>query len=126
MTSPAEPSPTKKPNSGLWGRAVIVGLLLMCGACSVFGGSDKSTDEPTDGAAFVACKDFVKDRLKAPSTADFGSIIDTDIAHTGPVWTVSGPVDAENSFGAKLRLDYTCMIRANGDTWTLESITGLG
>lgn len=68
------------------------------------------------------CKEFVKDRLKAPSTADFA------VSHTGvgPQYHVSGTVDAENSFGAKIRSDFTCVVRDEGDSWRLVSLTGLG
>ena len=79
--------------------------------------------QATDGYdAQVACKDFVRDRLKAPSTADF-----TSVSHTGsaPTWTVTGTVDADNSFGAKLRMTFTCVVRDDGDTWRLQSMTGL-
>ena len=42
-------------------------------------------------------------------------------------WRVSSYVDAENSFGASLRMDWTCEISYDeGDgEWALESLTGL-
>jgi hypothetical protein len=45
---------------------------------------------------------------------------------TGRNYTVRGYVDAENSFGASIRSQYTCEIHGNGNgNWTLVSLTGL-
>jgi len=38
---------------------------------------------------------------------------------------VTGNVDAENSFGAKLRMRFTCVVEDVGDQWRLRSLTGL-
>jgi hypothetical protein len=67
------------------------------------------------------CQDFVMDRLKAPSTAEF----DTDVSGVGPEYTVTGTVDSENSFGAMLRSQFTCTVRGDGTTWHLVSLSGL-
>ncbi|MGY1778762.1 hypothetical protein [Geodermatophilus sp. SYSU D01036] len=89
-------------------------------------GSSSETDDRSDGMAKVMCEDFIEERLKAPSTADFSGIFDTTITGSGDDYTVRGYVDAENSFGAMLRSNYTCQIHDNGDdTWSLVSLTGL-
>lgn len=64
---------------------------------------------PVDGsdACYMAQK-FITDQLKAPSTADFQSCREATIS-TGSAansWTVITWVDAQNSFGAKLRERY--------------------
>lgn len=81
----------------------------------------QTSSEPTGTDAALICKQIVEDRLKAPSTADF-----SDIRYAGesPRWTVTGTVDAENSFGAKLRMNWTCVVRLDGG-WKLELLTGL-
>jgi hypothetical protein len=38
---------------------------------------------------------------------------------------VTGAVDAQNSFGAMIRSNFTCSVRLDGDTWYLTSLTGL-
>lgn len=48
----------------------------------------------------VAAEDAVKKQLKAPSTADFTDVV---VAKQKGVVTVFGKVDAQNSFGAKIR-----------------------
>lgn len=72
------------------------------------------------------CKRFVRERLKAPSTATWRNPLGDQVTYTGstggPV-TVSASVDSENSFGAKLRSTYVCTVRPVGDsTWRLESL----
>lgn len=78
--------------------------------------------------AFDICKDFVKRRLKAPSTAKFrnpyqddGEVVITG-SDNGP-FTVRSSVDSENAFGAKLRSNFTCVVTLNGDTWKLDNIS---
>ena len=60
------------------------------------------------------CQEWVKDKLKAPSTAKFSETSSTG----GPQsWSMTGAVDSENSFGAMVRAAWTCNIRLDGDTW---------
>jgi hypothetical protein len=74
--------------------------------------------------AYAVCKGFVKERLKAPSEAKFPTI--NDVRHSqsaGGVWTLEGFVDAPNSFGVMLRLDYTCRVSyVGGGEWKLEGV----
>lgn len=94
--------------------------------------------------AQVMCKDFVRDNLKSPSSADFGGLFDdrdkamfleadkagqfgvdtAKLRNTG-VWVVVGQVDAENSFGATIRSDYTCVMDYDkaGKNWYLLDIS---
>jgi hypothetical protein len=74
--------------------------------------------------AYVMCQEFVKDQLKAPATADFPYMTNSDVSvvSTGEGrYSVAGYVDAENSFGATLRTRYRCSVYwAGGDTWRLS------
>lgn len=93
--------------------------------------------------AIVMCREFVRDNLLSPSSADFGGVfdnretaifIDTETAETldidtsgiqGPgVWVVTGQVDAENAFGTVIRNDYICVMeyRSNTESWYLLDI----
>lgn len=87
------------------------------------GGSDKEYE------AFEICKDFVKDRLKAPSTAKFRNYFEDDGEVTvsgsgsGP-YTVISSVDSENSFGAALRSNFVCVVNnTGGANWRLADIS---
>jgi len=86
--------------------SLIVGVLLVGGLLSMCGGGSGSGGADADGAT-QACHGWVTDELKAPSTADFTG---DDVSGNGP-WTISGSVDAENSFGAKIRSSWTCEVR---------------
>ena len=67
---------------------------------------------------------LVEKQLKAPSTAKhpWGSS-NYQIAELGDDrYSISSYVDAQNSFGAMIRTEYTVVIRQSGDRWLLESI----
>jgi hypothetical protein len=83
-----------------------------------------------EGEAFVMSQSFVKDRLKAPSTADFPWAANSDgvrIVKTKDnpcTYVVTSYVDARNSFGAKLRTRYVATLHNvnNTDQWHLDDI----
>lgn len=90
-------------------------LILIVLAAIVFMAfaSCKPSSRPVDNgrAAQSACEEWVKDQLKAPSTAVVGGV---ERSGSGP-WTVIGWVDAQNSFGAMIRTRWTCSVRLEGD-----------
>ncbi|KQY41865.1 hypothetical protein [Cellulomonas sp. Root137] len=95
--------------------AVVIALAV---SCSVAGGGDNDR-APSKYEAEVQCQDWVRDKLKAPSTAEFSETRSTG----GPAsWTISGAVDAENGFGAMLRSSWTCNIELDGDMWRGSAI----
>ncbi len=83
----------------------------------------KDTGNSVDESdAWYAAKETVKDNLKAPSTAKFCSMSSATITHVGKTWTIKGYVDAENSFGAKIRNNFTVVITFTSDTkYTIDS-----
>lgn len=117
--SSAAPTKTQPPMTGKqkWGAFfVVAGLLWIVGkAC---GATDYSSPGNTSAGGYNAesvCEGSVKQQLKAPSTASFSG----EEATGGPTdYTVTGNVDAENSFGAKLRSTWTCSASHDGDNWT--------
>lgn len=122
MTAKSQPSN----GSALAGCVVILFIIgIVIYSCSTDSGSDSST-EPDDGGggsmAEVMCENFVTDRLKAPSTADFpGADAVDDLGDDE--YQVTASVDSENGFGAMIRTDYVCTIRyAGGDEWQLVSL----
>jgi hypothetical protein len=74
--------------------------------------------------AFVMSHEFVRNSLKAPSTADFQEFDPSLVTDLGEGrFRVSSYVCAQNSFGAKLRTRYTCTLKhLDGDNWILESL----
>lgn len=95
--------PSDKPQVGGCLKSFF-GLIVFCVVATVLfsscGGSDSSSDEPSDFEAQAQCERWVENYLKAPSTVEFSG----QSVSGGPVsWTVTGVVDAENSFGGMVR-----------------------
>ena len=79
-------------------------------------------------ACYMA-QDHIKSALKAPSTADFPNCYSsTEAAHTNRAgmpggYIVTTYVDAQNSFGAKLRGYYMCAVNTkDGDHFTVSCL----
>lgn len=70
-----------------------------------------------------ACKESVLARLKAPATSDFPEPIDIRRnKKDASAFFVMGAVDAQNGFGAKLRQNYLCELKAGAD-WNTNTVT---
>jgi hypothetical protein len=92
----------KKPGCGmgcLVVAVVIVAISVIIGISSANHGSSSSSSD-NKYEAIAQCEARIGNLLKAPSTADYNS--DASGSGAGP-WKVTGKVDAENSFGAKVR-----------------------
>lgn len=71
--------------------------------------------------AVVVAEKAVKNKLKSPSTAEFCSHKEYSITCSRNTWTVSGYVDAQNSFGATLRNNFTVKFTfENGERYTID------
>ncbi|QYM63489.1 hypothetical protein [Microbacterium sp. Se5.02b] len=109
-------SGAKKPHPIAWVvMSVCLVLLAVVIGISIASGDDDDYDVNNSSVAIRHCEDAIKERLKAPATAEFVS------AATGSgTWTVSGTVDAENSFGAKLRSTYQCSVVIDSEKETVK------
>lgn len=118
MAQPDRPQKKKAPAWFIIASIVIFGVLVAICSGMINSAANKPED-PSIGAT-VACEQFVKDRLKAPSTADFS---DENAQASGSRYIVSGKVDAENSFGAKLRNTFLCTVEQQPDKqWHLVDV----
>jgi hypothetical protein len=99
----------------LWGLAIAMSF----GGCLCEPGQ---VDLRT--SACITCRGFIRERLKAPSSAEFQPCYSAVIKQgTDGVWGVGFWVDAENSFGAKLRTAYACILEDTGDgNWRLQEL----
>ncbi|QDG49287.1 hypothetical protein FIV42_00620 [Persicimonas caeni] len=91
----------------VWLGVLGVCFLVLFGA--VLASSDCSFEaRPSAGDAQELCEERIKARLKAPSTAEFGTdpVIETE--EDGTNVTIESWVDAQNPMGAMLRSDWTC------------------
>lgn len=111
------------------GLILVVGVAVLGSGGSGGGGADGPQPELDRIAAELACEDFVADRLKAPSTAEFTeALVSTPLdSLDSSVFIVDGQVDGQNSFGAMIRNRYTCTVQLSPDrsTWTLVSLDGI-
>lgn len=69
--------------------------------------------------AITQCEGFADQRLKAPATAEYNLAA----TENGAGWNVTGTVDSENGFGAKVRSDVVCQLHFDGDTAYLDQIS---
>ena len=108
---------------------LVLALLIPMALLASAGKNDPDTDDLEYGA-FDVCTQFVKDRLRAPATAEFPNQFEDDgevrITHTGETYTVVSQVDSENGFGALLTTPFTCVVRhTSGDNWRLVDLNML-
>lgn len=95
----------------------LVAVVLFAGFAIFGGGGDDS------GQVKVACRDWVKDRLKSPGSADFSG---EAVSQDGKTYVVTGAVDSDNSFGAAIRNHYRCEATHDDGRSVLVSLDGLG
>lgn len=113
-------------NKRYWILVAVLALIVAAPACGggEGGDSDIESSAPDEIDAYVVCQMFIKDRLKAPSTADFPAATYADITQSGNLWTVDAWVDAENAFGARIRADFHCQVSYSNvkEEWTLVEL----
>ncbi len=113
----AQPAPqgsgTGVAAKGCLGCFGVFAVLAILG--SLLPGSDGASDPDDRGTmAVIQCQNYVKVRLRAPSTADF-PFLDHSVSRMGnEAYVVRSYVDAQNGFGAMIRSTYACKIRYRG------------
>lgn len=117
--------------TGEWIAAGILGLVLLVGYAACRGPEEKPqsdrVEEPSDSSntlgAWTYMKEFVRQRLKSPSTAEFPFGGHRDVTALGNRrYLVDSYVDSQNSFGATLRTKFRGVIRETPGGWELESL----
>lgn len=95
---------------------VILAVVVVAGIASFSMKSRNSTgaDHDQSSMAHIQCNEFVKERLKVPSTADFPFLDFRATRVADNHYIVESHVDAQNAFGAKLRSSYFCDVEWNG------------
>ena len=78
---------------------------------TVISGNNKTDDNRLfdEVEAFTVAEYIVRENLKAPSTAKFCKVTEAKCSYDSVTkyWTVTGWVDAQNSFGAMIRQNFT-------------------
>lgn len=112
----------KKANRAGCIAVLIIFAIIGIAVYGIAAASDYS-DKPDNISAFVMCQKFVRDSLKAPSTAKFADYNDKTISSNGNRFNVISYVDAQNSFGAMVRTSYICEVEYIGDDkWQLVDL----
>ena len=84
--------------------------------------SSSNSDEATD--AKICAAKAVKDQLKSPSTADFCKYTEMTATNLGGnKWKITGWVDAQNSFGATVRENWTVTLTLTGSGFKDYTVT---
>jgi len=102
---------------GCIGLLVVVFVLVM-----IVIGRHKATPEQaaeseavtTGYTAAFECQNAVRARLKSPAGAEFQAPRRADITRYADGYKIVSYVDAANSFGAKVRTPYTCLVESKG------------
>lgn len=110
---------------------VVVALVAAVVSNSSSGGGAVTTTPKPSGpghsafGAYQACKSLVRDRLKAPSSADFPWVRSSDVTEAlgGGRYRVRSYVDAQNSFGGMIRNRYDCTVRYSSGSWVAEGVS---
>lgn len=116
-------------------KIAMLGICIFIIACLC---CDSYEYQPSKSSVYVAAQEFVKERLRAPSTAKFPEGSYEYVEELGQIhvlrqheksghscfrYRVKSYVDAQNAFGAQIRTHFVCEITYLGDKkWQLDSI----
>lgn len=106
----------------LAGAAVVVSMAAM-----VFTPSTSTPPRTPSGRdAFLICRKFVTNQLRAPKTAEFPTSSDAGVTIRTvgrDAFEVHAFVDSQNGFGALIRTRFTCTVEpAGGANWRLVDL----
>lgn len=110
----------KKKKKDLYARLIVFGVIALTVLLIVFNSNGEKSNTPYVVDKYdiiVAAKNCVRQSLKSPKTAEFcNSAKYFDINKINDKeWTVKGCVDAQNSFGAMIRNDFSLKVIISKD-----------
>lgn len=114
-----------KPQPKLGCFGVICLIVIAFYLMSLFGDDKPKTitysKEDREWDAYYTATQFVEKRLKAPKTAEFpnSKYASVQLLEDGATYKVYAYVDAENSFGAKIRSNWYAKLILKGKQWQL-------
>jgi len=112
----------KKKRIGFWGWVgiIFVGLIVL-GIIS-----NTTKEKPDDLSIYSMAQTYVERYLKSPSTANFPTLSNVDIAvdKKKGLYRVKSYVDAQNSFSARIRSSFMVLMEYNptDESWSLIDI----
>ena len=75
--------------------------------------------------AILFSQAFERHFMKNPSAAEFGDFEDFEVQKTDNSYIIKGYCDSTNSYGAKMRSNYTLEVCKKDDEWTCVTDVGL-
>lgn len=115
----AENSNIQQSKNNLWHTFLIIGFIIII-MIGVVGCSSKTDIKIT---VWIEAQDTVKEHLKAPSTADFPADYEKYITDNGDgTYKIKAYVDSENSFGAKIRSNFSLTIKQDEDGYSYKEL----
>lgn len=92
-------------------------IALIASSAFLIGGCGTEPEGPTENDRMVsACREKIADELKSPGTAEFGPMeISDESKYAGFTNQIVTWVDAQNGFGATVRVDAICSLNVNAD-----------
>ena len=114
-----------------WKYPALVFLFLMFIILIVGNGDNKKSSDPNiwktednKSMAYIMMEDFVKQYLKSPGTAEFPGVLDGKLDHVtvlgNQTYRIISYVDAQNSFGGKVRTNFIGEIKQTSpNRWQL-------
>jgi hypothetical protein len=109
--------PVKKRNGGPSVSLIIVGsIAIITLLVKMLPESEVKRTYIDKHDAKIVAEDEVKSRLKSPSTAEFSDWGRTEVTPIENGYKVEGYVDAQNSFGAMIRHNYSVEVWLNNET----------
>ena len=108
--------------------ALLVVAIIMAVVLGQMDKKIKGYSEEDRADAWVCAQDVVKKNLKSPSSAEFCLMSEASIYYNGEDggglrYTVSGYVDAQNSFGATIRQNFTVNLTVTKDGYRRATCT---
>ena len=99
---------------------ILVPYWLFHGGTGAATGQKTYTEDDYKAAAYTMAEEQVKKHLKAPSTASFCRMSETSFTRDEEnTYVMTGWVDAENSYGAKLRSIWGIKVKLDGEKMTM-------
>lgn len=103
-------TPEQEKRRGWIGFGIGAAILLGVAGCMAAVSANNQYDMNNPAEAVEQCEARIEKMLKSPSTAEFASK-----ATGSGEWQVTGTVDSENGFGAKVRSTYSCTVVIDSD-----------
>lgn len=98
---------------------LLIGLAIWSQIYTPSTNIEEESKQDNSMQAYVYCEDWVKDRLKAPSTADFPTLPLKVVKEGNDKYLVYSYVDAQNGFGAMIRTKFICETKCDSTSCSL-------